>query len=100
MGEEEEPDEEWGGKRSRKSSKKRKASSRESGRKKRRKADESASEEEDANESVSTPRARGGRGTKARAKAASPKPAKEDAIFIGKGGEQMPTVAEVCESFG
>ncbi|CAL4080961.1 unnamed protein product, partial [Meganyctiphanes norvegica] len=99
--EEVEADDEWGDKRSsKKKSKKRKVSSRESGRKKRRKTEDSASEEEDedTNETASTPRGRGGgRGSKARAKPAE-KPATP--VQDNSGGDTMPTVAEVCESFG
>ncbi|XP_050735075.1 chromodomain-helicase-DNA-binding protein Mi-2 homolog isoform X6 [Eriocheir sinensis] len=105
---EEEQDEEWsGGKRKRKKSKKRKSSRGERGRKKRKKKDESESEgeyEEDGQrvdsdynaEDASRGRGRGkGRG---RPSAPAATPLQENNEQNG-GGDQMPTVAEVCESF-
>lgn len=97
--EEEEADEEWDGKRGSKKSKKRKTTVRDTGRKKRRKTEDSGSEGEDeASESVSTPRGRGGRGAKGRGKAETPSTPATPAP--DSGGDQMPTVSEVCESFG
>ncbi|KAK8383271.1 hypothetical protein O3P69_011625 [Scylla paramamosain] len=105
---EEEQDEEWsGGKRKRKKSKKRKSSRGDRGRKKRKKKDESESEGEyeeegqrvdsDYTEDASRGRGRGkGRGRPAVAPMA---PLQESNEQNG-GGDQMPTVAEVCESFG
>ncbi|XP_045113791.1 chromodomain-helicase-DNA-binding protein Mi-2 homolog [Portunus trituberculatus] len=105
---EEEQDEEWsGGKRKRKKSKKRKSSRGDRGRKKRKKKDESESEGEyeeegqrvdsDYTEDASRGRGRGkGRGRPAVAPMAPMQESNEQ----NGGGDQMPTVAEVCESFG
>ncbi|KAK7073859.1 choline dehydrogenase 5, partial [Halocaridina rubra] len=99
---EEEQDEEWGGgKRKRKKSKKRKSSRGDRGRKKRKKKDESESEGEfeedgarvDSDYQEDTPKGRG-RG-KARGRPTPPAMPQESG-----GADQMPTVAEVCESFG
>ncbi|XP_068214865.1 chromodomain-helicase-DNA-binding protein Mi-2 homolog isoform X13 [Palaemon carinicauda] len=100
---EEEQDEEWGGgKRKRKKSKKRKSSRGDRGRKKRRKKDESESEGEfeeegarvDSDYQEDTPKGRG-RGKGRGRPTPTPTPAQESG-----GGDQMPTVSEVCESFG
>ncbi|XP_045626390.2 chromodomain-helicase-DNA-binding protein Mi-2 homolog isoform X5 [Procambarus clarkii] len=102
---EEEQDEEWGGgKRKRKKSKKRKSSRSERARKKRKKKDESESEGEfdedgarvDSDYQEETQRGRG-RGKGRGRPPATPVPA---ASQESGGGDQMPTVAEVCESFG
>ncbi|KAK4311657.1 hypothetical protein Pmani_016856 [Petrolisthes manimaculis] len=105
---EEEQDEEWGGgKRKRKKSKKRKSSRGERGRKKRKKKEDSESEgeyeedgervESDGLEEGSRGRGRGkGRGRPSTG--ATPGQESGGSSVTG-GGEQMPTVAEVCESF-
>ncbi|XP_071548739.1 chromodomain-helicase-DNA-binding protein Mi-2 homolog [Panulirus ornatus] len=101
---EEEQDEEWGGgKRRRKKSKKRKSSRGERGRKKRKKKDDSESEGEyeeegarvDSDYQEETPRGRGRGKGRGRPPSTPLGPVQETG-----GGDQMPTVAEVCESFG
>ncbi|XP_069984157.1 chromodomain-helicase-DNA-binding protein Mi-2 homolog isoform X8 [Penaeus vannamei] len=105
---EEEQDEEWGGgKRKRKKSKKRKSSRGERGRKKRKKKDESESEGEyeeeggrvDSDNQEETPKGRGRGKGRGRPPATPTATVPESNNFTG-GGDQMPTVAEVCESFG